>query len=139
MKPGDVSVTVYNGSGVAGAAATNSSTLAKAGFRTGTPTTVVARSATTIQYPASQAAQAKLLATYVPGATLESVTGVSGVTLVLGTDGSVAKATASSSASGSGSSGGSSSGGSGSGSSGAGSSSSSSAAAATTDGIPCVN
>lgn len=145
VKPSEVTVTVFNGSGVAGAAATNSSTLSGAGFTTGTPTTVTSRSATTIQYPTSMAAEAKLVASYVPGATLEAVSGVSGVTLVLGTDGASASSKPSSGSgsagSGSSSSSGSSSGsGSGSGSSGSGSSAAaSSTAAAATDDVPCIN
>lgn len=135
VKPSDVTVTVYNGSGIAGAAATNSATLKKAGFATGTPITVTTRSATTIQYPASMAAEAKVVAAYVPGASLEAVTGVSGVTLVLGTDGDAAKSSASASGSGSGSGSGSAA----SAGSGAAGSASSTKAAAATDDIPCVN
>jgi LCP family protein required for cell wall assembly len=105
VTPGSVTVTVLNGSGTSGAAATNSATLKKAGFTTGTPSTVPNRSATTIQYPASQAAQAALVARYVPGATLEAVTGVSNVTLVLGTDGDKAVSTPAAASSGGSSSG----------------------------------
>jgi LCP family protein required for cell wall assembly len=145
VTPSDVTVTVLNGSGVAGAAATNSSTLSSAGFEAGTPSTVSNRFATTIQYPASMAASAALVARYVPGARLEAVTGVANVTVVLGTDGAKAQAKASSSsASGSGaSSGSSSSGSSGSGSSGSGSSGSGSKSTASTSAaasaVPCIN
>jgi len=127
VTPGDVTVTVLNGSGVNGAAGTNTSTLDKAGFSTTTPTTVTTRPATTIQYPASMATQAALLATYVPGATLEAVTGVNGVTLVLGTDGVSVKSSATPSGSGNSS---------GSSSSGGTSTATTSAAASK---IPCLN
>ncbi|AMM20476.1 hypothetical protein AX769_10360 [Frondihabitans sp. PAMC 28766] len=138
---GGTLVTVLNGSGVSGAAATNTSTLQTAGFKVTAPSTVSARSATTIQYPASMAGQAALVAKYVPGATLEAVSGVSNVTVVLGTDGKSAKSTASAGSSGSSSSGS----GSGSGSTAAGSggsaSSSGSGSAATpaASTVPCIN
>ncbi|RKR74582.1 LCP family protein [Frondihabitans australicus] len=145
---GGTTVTVLNGSGVSGAAATNTATLQKAGFVVTTPSTVSTRSATTIQYPASMAAQASLVANYVPGATLEAVTAVSNVTVVLGTDGDTARSTPSSGSSGSaaGSSGSSSSGfssgSSSSGSSGSSSGSSSGAASGSSSSdssIPCIN
>lgn len=130
---GGTTVTVLNGSGVSGAAATSTSTLQKAGFVVTTPSTVSTRSATTIQYPASMTSQATLVARYVPGATLEAVTSVSNVTLVLGTDGDAAKSTASGA-----SSSGSSSSGSGSSSSGSSAASSSTSAPAAST-IPCIN
>lgn len=105
VKPSQVTVQVLNGGGVAGAAATATSSLTSAGFTVMTPGTVSTRSATTIQYPASMTAEAKTLAKYVPGATLEAVTGVSNVTLVLGTDGATASSKASSGSSSAGSAG----------------------------------
>ncbi|ARC56488.1 Transcriptional regulator LytR [Frondihabitans sp. 762G35] len=127
VAPSSVKVTVLNGSGQSGAAATNSSTLEKVGFAVGTPGTVSTRSGTTIQYPASMGSQASTLAKYVPGATLEAVTGVASVTLVLGTDGVVATTKASAGA-GAGSSGGAASG-----------ASAPAAAAAPAAGVPCLN
>ncbi|GAA4266803.1 LCP family protein [Frondihabitans peucedani] len=141
VTPSQVSVTVLNGSGVAGAAGTSTATLATAGFTTSTPSTVSTRAASTIQYPSSMAAEARTLAAYVPGATLEAVTGVAGVTLVLGTDGATAKAKPSTAGSGSGSGSGSSGTSGSSGSSGSSRSGSSPAATKTaaTDGITCVH
>jgi LCP family protein required for cell wall assembly len=133
VAPSSVTVTVLNGGGVSGAAATSTASLEKAGFRVTTPSTVSSRTATTIQYPASMASAAALVARYVPGATLEAVTGVSNVTVVLGTDGSKAQSTPSAASSGS-------SGSSSSGSSSSGSSSGTSAAATpAASSIPCIN
>lgn len=136
VKPGEVTVSVLNGSGVDGAALSSSSALSTAGFSTTAVSSVSTREATTIQYPASMAAEAKLVAKYVPGATLEAVTGVANVTVVLGTDSAAAKSTATSSSAGS----------AGSSSSGSGSSgtsktkgSSDQTTSAADSSIPCIN
>ncbi|GAA4669725.1 LCP family protein [Frondihabitans cladoniiphilus] len=128
--PSSITLQVLNGSGVSGAAATNSATLDKAGFSTVAPSTVSTRGATTIQYPASMAAEAAVVARYVPGATTEVASGVARVTVVLGTDGSTAKATPTAAESTAGSS---------SGSSSSDSSASASASAAPASTIPCIN
>ncbi|MDQ1584154.1 MAG: hypothetical protein QOF36_2208 [Microbacteriaceae bacterium] len=92
-----VKVTVMNGSSVNGLAGQSTDTLAAAGFQTGTPGTTSTHAKTTIEYPAGKEADAKALAAYVPGATVTATSSVSGVTLILGTDGlQVTKPTASS-------------------------------------------
>lgn len=137
VSPSSVTVTVLNGGGVSGAAGTSTTALQKAGFTVTTPSTVSNRATTTIQYPTSMTSAASLVARYVPGATLEAVTGVSNVTVVLGTDGRKAQSTPAA-ASGSGSSGSSGSSSSGSGSSSSGSGKASTPAAAASS-IPCIN
>jgi hypothetical protein len=83
---GDVTVTVLNGGETDGAAASATATLASLGFATGTPGSADATATTTIEYPAGLEAQAKALASYVPGALVELSATVSEVTLILGTD-----------------------------------------------------
>jgi LCP family protein required for cell wall assembly len=82
-----VTVTVLNGSATNGAAAQGTATLAQLGFTTATPGTVAAQSTTTIEYPTGMESAAKALAAAVPKAALQPTSSVSGVTLVLGTDG----------------------------------------------------
>lgn len=82
-----VTVTVLNGGTVNGAAAANTQTLDAIGFRTGTPGDAGTQATTTIEYPPGQESDAKALAAYVPGASVEATSSVHGVTLVLGTDG----------------------------------------------------
>ncbi|SDH58859.1 cell envelope-related function transcriptional attenuator common domain-containing protein [Leifsonia sp. 98AMF] len=86
-KPADTSVTVLNGGSQNGAATTASQTLAGAGFKTGTPGDADTRATTVIQYPSGQEAQAKAVAAYLPGASVQETSSVSTVTVVLGDDG----------------------------------------------------
>jgi LCP family protein required for cell wall assembly len=86
-KPADTTVTVLNGGGANGAATSAAQTLAAAGFKTGTPGNASTSATTLIQYPAGQEAQAKAVAGYLPGATVQETASVSGVTVVLGQDG----------------------------------------------------
>lgn len=86
-KPADTSVTVLNGGSQNGAATTASQTLAGAGFKTGTPGDADTRATTVIQYPSGQEAQAKAVAAYLPGASVQETASVSTVTVVLGDDG----------------------------------------------------
>lgn len=86
-KPAETTVTVLNGGSANGAATTATETLAAAGFKTGTPGDADTRATTVIQYKAGQEAQAKAVAAYVPGASIQQTDSVSTVTLVLGDDG----------------------------------------------------
>ncbi|MBT1606955.1 MULTISPECIES: LCP family protein [Curtobacterium] len=90
-QPANTSVTVLNGSGVQGAATAAGQVLTARGFQVApagsSPTTKV----TQVQYPAGQESQAKAVAAVVPGAVAVRTNTVTGVTLVLGTDGKTAK------------------------------------------------
>jgi len=86
-KPADTTVTVLNGGSSNGAATQATQTFAAAGFKTGTAGDADTRATTIIQYPSGQEAQAKAVATYLPGATVQETSTVSGVTVVLGDDG----------------------------------------------------
>jgi LCP family protein required for cell wall assembly len=82
-----VRVTALNGSAQNGLAAQSTAALAAAGFKTGAPGTTTTHAKTTIEYPAGMESGAKALAAYVPGAVVVASSSVSGVTLILGTDG----------------------------------------------------
>jgi LCP family protein required for cell wall assembly len=84
---GDVTVTVLNGSGVGGAAADGTQTLAGFGFLTGSPGNADLRDTTTIEYPPGQESGAKALAAALPGADVLASASVDGVTLILGANG----------------------------------------------------
>jgi LCP family protein required for cell wall assembly len=84
---GSVRVTAMNGSNANGLAGQATAALAAAGFQTGTPGTTSTHAKTTIEYPPGKEAGAKALAAYVPGAVVTASSNVSGVTLILGTDG----------------------------------------------------
>jgi hypothetical protein len=86
-EPAATTVTVLNGSGTTGAAATATANLTARGFQVGTPGSSDTTQKTQVQYPAGQEAQAKAVAAVVPGAVAVRSTTVSGVTLVLGSDG----------------------------------------------------
>ncbi|MGH1550858.1 LCP family protein [Leifsonia poae] len=86
-KPADTTVTVLNGGSANGAATTATQTLAAAGFKTGTPGDADTHATTVIQYKAGQEAQAKAVAAYLPGASVQQTDSVSTVTVVLGDDG----------------------------------------------------
>ncbi len=101
--PKDVTVTVLNGGDTDGAAATNTTTLKSLGFATGTPASTTTIATTTIEYPSGMEAAAKAVAAHVPGALVTSTASVSGVTLVLGTDGLQVASASSGSSSGPGS------------------------------------
>ena len=86
-KPADTTVTVLNGGSTNGAAGTATATFAAAGFKTGTAGDADTQQTTVIQYPSGQEAQAKAVAAYLPGASVQQTSSVSGVTVVLGDDG----------------------------------------------------
>ncbi|GAB3127757.1 LCP family protein [Glaciibacter psychrotolerans] len=83
----DVTVTVLNGGETDGAATAGTARLAGLGFKTGVAGSADTTTTTTIEYPVGQESQAKALAAYVPGALVLASASVTGVTLVLGTDG----------------------------------------------------
>ncbi|WP_439693451.1 LCP family protein [Curtobacterium sp. SP.BCo] len=86
-QPADVAVTVLNGSGVSGAAGAAGSVLTARGFQVGAPGSSETTKTTQIQYPTGMEARAKAVAAVVPGAVAVRSNSVTGVTLVLGTDG----------------------------------------------------
>ena len=83
----DVSVSVVNSGGTAGAAAAATDVLAGLGFVTDEAASGTLQAATTIEYPAGQEAAAKAVAAYLPGAAAVESADVTGVTVVLGSDG----------------------------------------------------
>jgi len=89
-RPANVPVTVLNGSGVTGAAGAAGQALAARGFPVGAPGSSETTKTTMVQYPAGKEGQAKAVASVVPGAVAVRTDTVSGVTLVLGTDGKTA-------------------------------------------------
>ena len=90
--PASVAVTVLNGSGVTGAAGAAGTTLAGRGFQVGAPGSSDTTATTMVQYPAGSEAQAKAVVAAVPGAVAVQTPTVTGITLVLGTDGKTAVA-----------------------------------------------
>jgi LCP family protein required for cell wall assembly len=87
-KPADVSVSVVNGTGTRGLAASAAGDLSDLGFRiAGTSNTSGTTTLTTVTYPAGQESAAKAVAAKVPGALVAQSSAVSKVTLTLGTDG----------------------------------------------------
>jgi LCP family protein required for cell wall assembly len=93
-QPSTISLDVLNAGHVNGAASLATSTLAKAGFITGTPSNTIVQATTTVNYPTGDAAQAAVVAGYLPGSTPKLVAGSTGIQVVLGTDGVLASATA---------------------------------------------
>jgi len=90
---GEVTVAVQNARAESGVAGVGTDTLAALGFITEEPTTVDPVDATIIEYPAGQEAAAKAVAAYLPGAAVIESTTVTGVTVVLGTDGMLVNST----------------------------------------------
>jgi LCP family protein required for cell wall assembly len=86
-KPAETTVTVLNGGSANGAATTATQTLSAAGFKTGTPGDADTQATTVIQYKSGQEAQAKAVAAYLPGASVQETDSVTTVTVVLGDDG----------------------------------------------------
>jgi LCP family protein required for cell wall assembly len=87
VAPGSFTVDVLNGAGTSGTAARNASALTALGFKVGTVGNSAVTTATVIQYPDGQQAQAATLAAKVSGATVQASSSVTRVTLVLGSDG----------------------------------------------------
>jgi hypothetical protein len=84
--PNTITLAVLNGGGVNGAASSASHALAAVGFHTGTPATAPNQAKTTVEYPATDAAAAKVVAGYFPGAALAKNSSISEIEVVLGTD-----------------------------------------------------
>ena len=91
-QPANTSVTVLNGSGVEGAATAAGQVLTARGFQVAPAGSSATTKTTQVQYPAGQESQAKAIASVVPGAVAVRTSAVTGVTLVLGTDGKTAAA-----------------------------------------------
>jgi len=95
VAPSLVTVDVKNAGGADGAATQNADVLRQQGFMIGSTQTAASPSTSTvIQYAEGMQGQAKTLAAYVPGATLQKVSALAHVTLVLGADQLSAKAKA---------------------------------------------
>ncbi|MCA5923192.1 LCP family protein [Curtobacterium oceanosedimentum] len=97
-QPANTAVTVLNGSGVEGAATAAGQVLTARGFQVAPAGSSSVTKTTQVQYPAGQESQAKAVVSAVPGAVAVRTGAVTGVTLVLGTDGKTAKAPAAPSA-----------------------------------------
>jgi len=85
--PAATTVTAINGSGVAGRAEAATLSLKGLGFQTGPAGSTTQTTQTLVEYPAGQEAGAKAVVAHVSGATAVLSTTVTGITLVLGTDG----------------------------------------------------
>ncbi|MGN6408704.1 MAG: LytR C-terminal domain-containing protein, partial [Curtobacterium sp.] len=85
--PSSVHVSVQNGGSTPGGATAASAALTAKGFVVGAPSDTTTTAATVVEYPKGAEAEAKAVVAAVPGATAVRSTTVSGVTLVLGTDG----------------------------------------------------
>jgi LCP family protein required for cell wall assembly len=89
LKPGQVSVDVYNGTLIGGLSGDTGTQLAALGFRvdrSGLDWTNQNLTQTVIQYPAGQEADAKLVAKAMPGAGLQEVKGLPRVRILLGSN-----------------------------------------------------
>ena len=90
-QPAATTVTVLNGSGITGAATNAGGVLSARGFQVGAPGSSDTTKTTLVRYPSGMEAQAKAVAAVVPGAVAVRSTTVTGVQLVLGTDGKTAQ------------------------------------------------
>jgi LCP family protein required for cell wall assembly len=86
VTPSQITLTVLNGSGVNGAAGSATTTLDGLGFHTGAAQTAAIQAKTTVNYPATDAAAAKVVAGYFPGSALVASSSVNQFQVVLGTD-----------------------------------------------------
>jgi hypothetical protein len=84
--PQSISVTVFNGRQVTGAAGTASRALGTVGFEVGTPADATEQQTTTVNYPQGDAAAATVVSRYLPGSTIKQVNGIEGIQVVLGAD-----------------------------------------------------
>jgi LCP family protein required for cell wall assembly len=90
LSRGQVSLDVYNGTGVGGLSTDTGTQLAALGFRvarSGANWTSQDMAQTVIQYPAGQRAAARLVGQVLPGATLQQVNGLPRLRIVLGRSG----------------------------------------------------
>jgi LCP family protein required for cell wall assembly len=99
LRPGQVSLDVYNGTQVGGLSTDTGTQLAALGFRvdlSGVDWTSQDIRWTVIQYPAGQNAAAQVVRAAMPGATLQQVNGLARLRILLGTSGhAVSRGTAS--------------------------------------------
>ena len=88
IQPGDVTVSVLNGSGVTGAAATAATTLTEAGFVAASGGNATSTGTTTVRHHSGDEAAAALVAAQVPGAavTVDDSVPAGTVQLVIGSD-----------------------------------------------------
>jgi LCP family protein required for cell wall assembly len=93
VDPSSVTVDIESGGTVHGGAAAAMKALRQAGFTTSVGKGVTTQKATEIRYPKGMEPQAKTLAQYVPGATVDQAAGVQTVTLVLGSNNVKARTT----------------------------------------------
>ena len=108
LRPAQVPVAVWNATMIGGLSAGTGADLAKLGFpvQSGLTWRVQDLSQTVIQYPPGHQAAAKLVHRYIPGATMQQVTGLAKIRILLGTSGyTVTSGTSSSGGSSAGSSG----------------------------------
>jgi LCP family protein required for cell wall assembly len=93
VTPSDVTVTVLNGGSPAGAATTATTTLKALGFATGKPGNAPTQRSTKIEYAPGNEAAAALVARYLPNATKVPNSSVTGIEIILGTDGATVSST----------------------------------------------
>ncbi|HTT50303.1 MAG TPA: LCP family protein [Streptosporangiaceae bacterium] len=107
LRPAQVPVAVWNGTMIGGLSAGTGAGLAKLGFpvQDGLTWRVQDLSQTVIQYPAGREDAAKLVQHALPGATLQYVTGLAKIRILLGTSGSTVTSSPAASAGASGSAG----------------------------------
>ena len=84
--PSAITVTVFNGRLVTGAAGVATRALQSVGFKTEAPADATEQSTTTVNYPKNEAAEAAVVSRYLPGSTVKAVDGISDIQVVLGTD-----------------------------------------------------
>jgi LCP family protein required for cell wall assembly len=89
LRPAQVPVAVWNATMIGGLSAGTGADLAKLGFpvQSGLTWRVQDLSQTVIQYPPGHQAAAKLVHRYIPGATMQQVTGLAKIRILLGTSG----------------------------------------------------
>ena len=98
VKPGQVSVDIYNGTLIGGLSAATGTQLTGLGFRvdrSGLDWTSQNLTQTVIQYPAGQQADAKLVAKSMPGAGVQEVKGLPRIRILLGSNNHAVKSGAS--------------------------------------------
>ncbi len=93
LKPADVNVTVLNAGLTAGAATTATKTLTAIGFITEKPGNAPTQRSTKIEYAPGNEAAAALVARYLPSATRVPNPSVTGIEIILGTDGATVSST----------------------------------------------
>ena len=93
LTPADVNVTILNAGLAAGAATTATKTLTALGFITEKPGNAPPQRSTKIEYAPGSEAAAALVARYLPSATRVPNSSVTGIEIILGTDGATVSST----------------------------------------------